>query len=49
MISERTKAALAAKKAAGARLGNLHNLEYAGSIGRATLVDTADQFALDLV
>jgi DNA invertase Pin-like site-specific DNA recombinase len=49
MISERTKAALAAKKAAGARLGNPRNLEYAGSIGRATLVDTADQFALDLV
>src|SRR5206468_724063 len=34
LISERTKAALAAKKAAGAALGNRHNLAEAGSIGR---------------
>ncbi|MBR1194370.1 recombinase family protein [Bradyrhizobium sp. AUGA SZCCT0160] len=49
LIAERTTAALAAKKAAGARLGNRRNLEYAGSVGRATLVDAADQFALGLV
>ena len=32
LISERTKGALAAKKAAGARLGNPHNLDHAGSL-----------------
>src|SRR3979411_1662500 len=35
MISERTKAALAAKKATGAALGNPHNLAQAGNLGRA--------------
>src|SRR5437763_15161462 len=35
LISERTKAALAAKKAAGVALGNPHNLLQAGSLGRA--------------
>src|SRR5712672_4694683 len=44
LISERTKAALAAKKAAGAILGNPHNLAEAGSLGRAALIDTADEF-----
>ena len=34
LISERTKAALAAKKAAGASLGNPHNLAKAGLLGR---------------
>src|SRR3982074_2268340 len=34
LISERTKAALAAKKAMGVTLGNPHNLCIAGSIGR---------------
>jgi hypothetical protein len=33
LIAERTKAALAAKKAAGANLGNSRNLAHAGSIG----------------
>jgi DNA invertase Pin-like site-specific DNA recombinase len=37
LISERTKAALAAKKAAGAALGNPANLAEAGSLGRVTL------------
>src|SRR5437588_1153209 len=37
LISERTKGALAAMKAAGARLGNPHNLDYAGSLGRAAV------------
>ena len=45
LIAERTKAALAAKKAAGARLGNPRNLDQAGSIGRAALIDVADEFA----
>jgi DNA invertase Pin-like site-specific DNA recombinase len=49
LIAERTKAALAAKKAVGARLGNPRNLDYAGRIGRAALIDAADRFARDLV
>ena len=44
LISERTKAALAAKKASGAVLGNPHNLAHAGSLGRAALIDGADKF-----
>src|SRR5438067_5543761 len=46
LISERTKAALAAKKAQGAKLGNPSNLELAGSAGRTAQIETADQFAL---
>jgi DNA invertase Pin-like site-specific DNA recombinase len=45
LISERTKAALAARKAQGKRLGNPRNLREAGAIGRKTLVDDADSFA----
>ena len=48
LIAERIKAALAAKKAAGARLGNPLNLAHAGNIGRAALIDVADEFAKDL-
>jgi len=48
LIAERTKAALVAKKAAGARLGNPHNLDHAGNTGRAALINAADQFASDL-
>lgn len=48
LIAERTKAALAAKKAAGARLGNPHNLDQAGCRGRAALARTADEFASGL-
>ena len=48
LISERTRAALAAKKAAGAILGNPHNLEVAGSLGRAAPCQAADHFAEDL-
>src|SRR5882757_2262434 len=49
MISERTKAALAAKKAAGAVLGNPHNLAQAGNLGRAVLIEGADRFVESLV
>src|SRR3979411_2956597 len=49
LISERTKAALAAKKATGAILGNPHNLAQAGSLGRAALIDGADKFVRCLV
>ena len=45
LISERTTAALQAKKAAGAKLGNLTNLNAAGLIGRAIQTKMADQFA----
>jgi DNA invertase Pin-like site-specific DNA recombinase len=48
LISERTKAALAAKKAAGASLGNPTNLAFAGAIGRAVSMAAADQLAKDL-
>lgn len=48
LISERTKAALQAKKANGARLGNLANLNDAGALGRATQVRAAVQFAAGL-
>lgn len=49
LIVERTKAALAAKKAAGARLGNPRSLAHAGNVGRATLIDVADEFASGLL
>src|SRR3954447_14257671 len=49
LISERTKAALRAKKAAGARLGNPTNLGVAGSMGRIAQALAADEFAADLV
>src|SRR5467141_5007901 len=42
LISERTKAALGAKKSAGAVLGNVRNLKEAGAIGRSRLVERAD-------
>jgi DNA invertase Pin-like site-specific DNA recombinase len=41
LISERTKAALAAKKAQGAKLGNLRNLAGAGAVGRQSLIADA--------
>ena len=49
LIAERTKAALAAKKAAGASLGNPCNLAHAGGIGRAALIVVADEFASSLL
>ena len=49
LISERTKAALRAKKAAGATLGNLTNLGFAGSIGRTAQAQAADEFATNLM
>jgi DNA invertase Pin-like site-specific DNA recombinase len=48
LISERTKAALGAKKSAGAVLGNVRNLDEAGAIGRSRLVERADDFARKL-
>jgi len=49
LISERTKAALRAKRASGARLGNPTNLHAAGLIGRSAQVQAADEFATDLI
>ena len=45
LISERTRAALQAKRAAGAKLGNSANLSEAGSAGRAAQVQAAAEFA----
>jgi DNA invertase Pin-like site-specific DNA recombinase len=49
LISERTKAALAAKKASGARLGNPLNLAEAGATGRAVQMEAANRFVADLL
>jgi hypothetical protein len=49
LISERTKAALTAKKAQGARLGNPDNLAAAGCLGREVQASGADQFAAKLL
>lgn len=49
LISERTIAALQAKKASGAKLGNLTNLRVAGSIGRIAQAQVADEFATNLI
>jgi DNA invertase Pin-like site-specific DNA recombinase len=49
LISERTKAALAAKKAGGARLGNPRNVARAGEIGRSVQAATAEEFAAGLL
>ena len=48
LIAERTKAALAAS-AAGANLGNPHNLDHAGWLGRAARARSADEFASSLI
>jgi DNA invertase Pin-like site-specific DNA recombinase len=49
LISERTKAALAAKKASGIKLGNPRNIAQAGELGRSVQTATADQFVANLV
>jgi DNA invertase Pin-like site-specific DNA recombinase len=49
LISERTTAALQAKKAGGAKLGNPINLRVAGSIGRLAQAQAADEFARNLM
>ncbi len=49
LIAERTRAALAAKKAAGAALGNPKNLDKAGALGRVRLTAKADQFAANVL
>jgi DNA invertase Pin-like site-specific DNA recombinase len=49
LISERTKAALAAKKASGAKLGNPRNIALAGSAGRTAQSAAADEFTAGLL
>ena len=49
LISERTKAALAVKKASGGKLGNPINIREAGSSGRASLIAAADENARSLL
>ena len=46
LISERTKAALAAKRAV---LGNPRNIAQAGELGRSVQAATADKFVADLM
>jgi DNA invertase Pin-like site-specific DNA recombinase len=49
LISERTKAALAIRKAAGGKLGNPTNIREAGASGRDSLVAAADDHARGLL
>src|SRR5690349_10736346 len=49
LISERTKAALSARKAQGALLGNPTNIAQAGRLGRAAQQSEADRFAVNLL
>jgi DNA invertase Pin-like site-specific DNA recombinase len=49
LISERTKAALAAKKASGAKLGNPRNAAAAAATGRANQTAGADEFVAGLM
>ncbi|MFN3347349.1 recombinase family protein [Pseudorhodoplanes sp.] len=49
LISERTKAALAAKRAAGARLGNPVSAPNAAKLGREVQSAAADQYVRELL
>ena len=49
LISERTKAALAVRKASGGKLGNPGNIREAGNGARATSVAAADEHARGLL
>ena len=49
LISERTKAALAARKAQGAKLGNRRNPAEAAAAGHRALSEEADAFAANVL
>jgi DNA invertase Pin-like site-specific DNA recombinase len=49
LIAERTRAALAQRKAQGARLGNRSNPAQAAALGRQAQAEEADRFARNVV
>jgi DNA invertase Pin-like site-specific DNA recombinase len=49
LISERTKAALAIRKASGTKLGNPSNIREAGAAGRSSLMEAADEHARSML
>src|SRR3978361_143439 len=49
LISERTRAALAAKKASGIKLGNRRNIAQAGELGRGIQTRAAARFVANLM
>jgi DNA invertase Pin-like site-specific DNA recombinase len=49
LISERTRAALAQRKAQGKQLGNLTNAAGAAVLGRAAQASEADRFAANIL
>ncbi|HEX9905956.1 MAG TPA: recombinase family protein [Propylenella sp.] len=49
LIAERTRAALAQRRAQGARLGNPRNAQEAAAFGRSVQAAEADQFAADIM
>jgi DNA invertase Pin-like site-specific DNA recombinase len=49
LIAERTKAALAVRKASGTKLGNPSNIREAGEVGRSSLVEAADDHARNML
>ena len=49
LISERTRSALAAKKAQGAKLGNPTNIDHAGQVGRRVQQAEADRLARNVM
>ena len=49
LISERTKAALGARKRQGAQLGNPRNGRHAAALGRGVQIEEADRFAANIM
>lgn len=49
LIGERTRAALSARKAQGAQLGNRSNPKQAAALGREAQVNEADRFAANIL